>query len=240
MGNRFHALLFLLFLIPLSGFCSENEGDYTGQNRWDDNGLSVIYHGRRDSKKIALTIDDGWVPDYDLLDYLEENHVPCTVFIPGKLIRFRADWIRRMNGMGFEICGHGYSHRLLPFLPEEEQRRELNKTDEALNAITGKAPRLVRPSGGRLDGPFPSLPVVRSEGYTVVLWDNDAKGYNKRDTVESQLAWLWEHLQPGNIILSHFGSSLHTREVLSEWIPQVREMGYEFVLVSELIENMEK
>ena len=240
MGTKSLFALCFFCLIFSAGFCGDGDGtDSHDLNQWDQKGLAVISHGSRESKKIALTIDDGWVPDYPLLEYLEENRIPCTVFIPGKLLYYRPEWVRRMDGMGFEICGHGYSHHLLPFMTEEEQTEELRKTGEALMELTGKLPLLVRPSGGRLDGPYPSLPLLRRSGYTVVLWENDVRGYAKGDTVESQLAWLWEHLQPGNIILSHFGDSLHTREVLSQWVPQVRAMGYEFVLVSELIGDLE-
>jgi peptidoglycan-N-acetylglucosamine deacetylase len=233
-------LLLLLILFPLTADNKENYATYPGQNQWDDEGPAVIYHGRRDRKKIALTIDDGWVPDYELLELLEELDVRCTVFIPGKLIYARPEWIKYMKERGFEICCHGYSHKLLPFLSEEEQEEEIRETWEAISDIADGGPLLVRPSGGRLDGPHPSLPILRQLGYTVILWDNDVRGYNKSDTVDSQLDWLWEHLQPGNIILSHFGDVLNTKEVLSRWIPMVREEGYEFVLVSELLEDMEE
>jgi peptidoglycan-N-acetylglucosamine deacetylase len=211
-----------------------------GQNLWDGDGLSVIFHGRRDSRKIALTIDDGWVPDGELLDFLEEQGVRCTVFIPGKIIAMRPEWIRRMDRMGFEICSHGYSHRLLPFLSAEEQEGEIRRTEALIREITGKSSPLIRPSGGRLDGPEPTLPILRDLGYTAVLWENDVRGYSKHDPLDSQLEWLWDHLQPGNIILSHFGESLHTRQVLEIWIPQVRARGYEFVTVSELMGDLEK
>ncbi|MDC7223449.1 MAG: polysaccharide deacetylase family protein [Spirochaetales bacterium] len=239
MGKGFFLLPLFLLGALLYGDSPDNSLLYNGQNQWDEQGPAVIYHGRRDSKKIALTIDDGWVPDYELLDFLEEQGVRCTVFIPGKIVASRPEWIRRMKEMGFEICCHGYSHKLLPFLSEEEQIREVRDTEVLLRELTGETPPLMRPSGGRLDGPYPTLPVMRDLGYTVILWDNDLRGYGKKDTVESQLDWLWEHLQPGNIILSHFGDALNTREVLIRWIPQVRERGYEFVLVSELLSDME-
>ncbi|MDC7220963.1 MAG: polysaccharide deacetylase family protein [Spirochaetales bacterium] len=230
--------LLFLCLFPLFG---ETDSAYTGQNQWDEEGPALIYNGRRDVKKIALTIDDGWVPDYELLDFLEEENIPCTVFIPGKLVNYRPEWILRMDEMGFEICGHGYSHHLLPFKTKEEQIEEIHKTESVLKELTGKdVPRLLRPSGGRLDGPQPTLPILRELGYTAILWDNDVRGYYESDTTERQLAWLRKHLQPGNIILSHFGESMRTREVLALWIPEVRAQGYEFVLVSELLEDWEE
>ena len=216
------------------------EVDYPDQNHFDEKGVAVVYHGRRDLKHIALTIDDGWVPDYELIHFLEREQVSCTVFIPGKLMVLRPEWIAEMDMLGFEIGSHGFSHKLLPFLSREEQIQELKNTNQILEEITGKTTQLVRPSGGRLDGPHPSLELIREQGYTIVLWDNDIRGYSKQESVEDQLNWLWDHLQPGNIILGHFGDSLNTREVLEIWIPLVREMGYEFVTLSELIGELEE
>jgi peptidoglycan/xylan/chitin deacetylase (PgdA/CDA1 family) len=236
-------LLFILFVnFSLYGqeLLVSNQNDYHDQNLFDEQGVYLIYHGRRDLKQIALTIDDGWVPDYELLDFLERENVSCTVFIPGKLMSFRSQWIRKMDIQGIEIGSHGYSHRLFPFMPPGDQIKELEDTNRILFQLTGKNTTLIRPSGGRLDGPYPSLELMREQGYTVVLWENDVRGYDQHESVDDQIDWLWEHLQPGNIILSHFGESLRTKKVLEIWIPLVRERGYEFVTVSELIKGLEE
>lgn len=230
---RVIVLFLLMVILPLFG------EDYGSRNLFDEKGPAVIYHGRRDRRQIALTIDDGWVPDYGLIDFLERERVSCTVFIPGKLMAYRPDWVKRLDRMGAEIAGHGYSHKWLPYLPFERQREELDATQALIGDITGKTCYLIRPSGGVLDGPYPSLELMRDRGYTVILWENDVGGYGTSDTLESQLDWLWNHLRPGNIILSHFGDSLRTREVLEIWVPQVRALGYEFVTVGRMLEEME-
>lgn len=214
--------------------------DYNDQNLFDELGVSLLYHGRRDIKQIALTIDDGWVPDYELLNFLKEEDVACTVFIPGKIMKLRPQWIKDMTHQGIEIGSHGYSHKLFPFMTPDEQIFELEETNKILFKITGKKTKLIRPSGGRLDGPYPSLELMREQGYTVVLWENDVRGYGRSESIEDQLNWLWEHLQPGNIILSHFGDSLRTKDVLERWVPLVRKRGYEFVTLSELIGELEE
>jgi len=195
----------------------------------------VVTHGDRDRTQICITIDDGWVPDWDLIHFLEEEEVPFTAFIPGKIAAMRPDWVRYLSEKGIRIGNHGYLHHGLSGMTEEEIRDDLKRAKETLEDLTGEFYPYLRPPGGLYDERV--LNIASEMGYTVVMWENDVLGYWKDSTIESQLDYLYSKLQNGNIILSHFGQSLHTEAVFRIFIPKAREMGYEFVTLDELLEE---
>lgn len=194
---------------------------------------NVYYHGPRDVKKIALTIDDGWVNDQPLLNLLVSYGITCTVFIPGIVAEKKPDFIRSLDALGFEVCNHSYSHRILTGLSSEEILKEIRDGQAAITKITGKRYPYFRPSGGKINDKV--LAAAASEGYAVILWDSDALGYWPDRPLETQLDNLRTHLMNGNIILSHFGAKLRTCEVLQIFIPECLKQGYSFVTVTELL-----
>ena len=198
----------------------------------------VIYSGHRASKKVALTLDDGWVDDEPLLELLLSYNIKCTVFIPGRVAAARPEFVRKLDSYGFEVCNHTYSHSFLTRLSDDQIRKELNKAQTELFSLTGKSYPYMRPPGGNCDARIASI--AAEEGYMVILWDNDVQGYRDNQTVEDQLKYLRFFKKPGNIILAHFGASLHTYEVLKILIPEMLEEGYEFVTITELLEEEER
>ncbi len=196
----------------------------------------VYYNGPRDVKKIALTIDDGWVDDKPLLELLSSYGITCTVFIPGVVAEKRPEFVRSLDALGFEVCNHSYSHRVLTELSEAEILKDIRDGQAAITKITGKRFPYFRPSGGKINAKV--LSAAASEGYKVILWDNDVLGYWPERPIETQLAYLREHAQSGNIILSHFGAKLRTCEVLKVFLPEYVKKGYSFVTVTELLKGL--
>ena len=197
----------------------------------------VIRNGSRMEKKIAITIDDGWVDDEPLLDLLTAHGIRCTVFIPGKVAEERVGFVKKLDELGFEVCNHTYSHLVLTPLNDEEVIQDIRMGQEKLTEITGKIYPYFRPSGGLYDERVGNL--IAAEGYYIILWDNDVMGYKEEQTLEDQLDYLRSHTENGNIILSHFGSKLRTRRVLEIFIPEMLAKGYEFVTVTDLIRSIE-
>ena len=196
----------------------------------------IYRHGSRLSKKVALTIDDGWVEDEDLLDLLAEYGIKCTVFVPGKVLAERPEWVKRLSGRGFEVANHTYSHRLLTGMTDAEIESDVLRAQAVITRLTGKTYPYIRPSGGAVDERV--LRVLARLGYIVVMWENDVLGYWKDRPIETQFKYIRDHRAGGNIILSHFGSALRTTRVLRVIIPEMIADGYEFVTITELFREM--
>ena len=195
----------------------------------------VIANGDRTVKKVALTLDDGWVEDEALLALLKKYRIRCTVFIPGRVAALRPQWIKKLDKEGFEVANHSYSHRTLTALSDEELSKDVLAGQALITKLTGKTYPYFRPPAGAVNDRV--LRVLADLGYKVILWDNDVLGYLKGGTASSQLANLRTYKKNGNIILAHFGSALRTAEVLKTFIPEMLAEGYEFVTVTELLKG---
>lgn len=196
---------------------------------------SVYFNGNRKEKKIALTLDDGWVEDQQLLDLLVEYKIKCTVFVPGKVVKKRPQWIKKLDSMGFEVCSHTYSHHWISRMSDKQLINELRATQKAIYSVTGKNYPYFRPPAGKYTKG--NLKTIAREGYYLILWDNDLKGYNQSDSVDSQINYFRKFKKNGNIILGHFGKRLRTYQVLKVIIPEMIKEGYRFVTITELLDT---
>ena len=109
-----------------------------------------------DSRKIAITFDDGPHPYYteQLLDGLQERGVKATFFVTGMHAEQYPELICRMSEEGHLIGNHTYSHMQLRSGNREEFRKELIKTNEVISGITGEEVLYVRPPYGSWDKSF--------------------------------------------------------------------------------------
>jgi len=128
-------------------------------------------HGSRESRRIALTFDDGPDPDRTpaLLDTLAALGAPATFFLLGRAVEKNPELAARIAREGHEIGNHTYNHRYLPLQRSSSVARELAEADATIARATGVVPTLARPPyGGR--SPFTVRAFARA-GKRVVLWD---------------------------------------------------------------------
>ena len=109
-----------------------------------------------DSRKIAITFDDGPHPYYteQLLDGLKERGVKATFFVTGMHAEQYPDVIRRMNDEGHLIGNHTYSHMQLSSSNSDVFKEELIRTNDAIEQLTGQEVQYVRPPYGTWDKKF--------------------------------------------------------------------------------------
>lgn len=185
-------------------------------------------------KKIALTFDDGPAAETEaILDVLKEQQVPATFFIIGLLGKKYPSVLNRMDAEGHVIGNHSYYHSFnFDWKSAKYMTKELNDTNEAIKTAIGKSPKLFRPPYG-VTNPNLARAVNRtgmySIGWNIRSFDTTAKTHHKL------LKKLNAKLKGGNIILLHDSMTI-TREILTEFIINAREMGYTFVRVDNLLD----
>ena len=183
---------------------------------------------------IALTFDDGphatLTPK--LLDMLAARNLKATLFVVGQNAAEYPEILKRAVREGHEIANHSWSHPNLGKMSDEGVRRELQKTDDAIVAATGKRPTLLRP-------PYGSLTVnqrrwIHDEfGYRIIIWDVDPLDW-KRPGPSVVTARILKETKAGSIILVH---DIHapTIEAMPATFDQLVKKGFKSVTVTELL-----
>ena len=120
-------------------------------------------------------------------------------------------------------------------MSHEERVAEVEKGYAAIEAVTGtEASRIFRAPGGNF-GPE----VVHSIGPLIkaeIGWNIDSGDWSKpgADTIVSHLENAW----PGSIVLMHDGGGdrSQTVEALKVALPRLKERGYRFITIDELMQ----
>ncbi|HEX9094103.1 MAG TPA: polysaccharide deacetylase family protein, partial [Coriobacteriia bacterium] len=137
-----------------------------------------------------------------------------------------------MKSHGFEVANHTWDHKDLTKLSSASVRSELAKTQEAISAVTGNQAPYMRPPGGAYDGNVKRI--AADMGYSVVMWNRSIADTSKLATPEQLYKNALKDLQPGDIILAHWGRP-YTYAALAMVLPELEKRGYRAVTISELI-----
>jgi polysaccharide deacetylase family protein (PEP-CTERM system associated) len=103
----------------------------------------------------------------DLLRLLDRRRVRATFFVLGWVAERHPGLIRRVLEEGHAIACHGYGHRFVHNLTPAEFERDLLRSGEILESITGRRPtgyRAPRWSLGR--GALWAIPLLVQHGFT--------------------------------------------------------------------------
>ncbi len=196
-----------------------------------------------DDKVVALTFDDGpWdTTTKQILDILKENGAVATFFTIGNQIAGHEDLVREAVANGNEVCTHTWDHAdgsgqgvNLTYMSPQEQIDEVEKGRQAITDATGvEAPTIIRSPGGNFYGDTIQIlePYVTAE----INWNIDTEDWRRPgvDAIVQQI----ESAQPGDIILMHDGGGdrSQTVEALSIALPYLKEQGFSFVTIDQLL-----
>lgn len=201
-----------------------------------DKGPSAVYSVETDKKLIALTFDISWGKKRPgpILDILKEKGVDkATFFLSSPWSQSETDIVKRIMDMGYEIGSHGHKHVNYSELSDQEIRNQIQKSDQILTELIGRKPNLIRLPNGDFDKRV--LNIADDLGYTVVQWDTDSRDW-MNPGVDQIVNRVLKKAHPGDIVLLHASDSVkQTHLALPIIIDKLRERGYEFVTVSELI-----
>lgn len=208
------------------------------------------------AKVVALTFDADMTADqgpraargerFDnpgLIEALRTLKVPSTVFMTG---RWAEEYPAQAKSIGtdalFETANHSYSHYAFTAdcygLPVVDPSRMLADVERARHAferagVRNTVPYFRFPGGCHDDA---ALRAVAPAGVTAVQWDvvsGDAFATDPEAVAEQVLAGV----KPGSLVVMHCTRSAApvTEEAVRHIVPALRDRGYRFVKVSELM-----
>ena len=203
-------------------------GDASGEEEGAESRSGV--EPGEDTKKIALTFDDGPHPRYteELLDGLAERDVKATFFLWGQNIEGREEIIERMAREGHLIGNHTYYHVDITRLSQREACREILDTSEKITAITGQPVEYIRPPFGNWDKELECEVMMLP-----IFWSVDTLDWTTKN--EDQIVQkVVTKIEENDIILMHDSYDSTVKAAL-RIVDLLQAEGYEFVTADELI-----
>ncbi|MFB2917037.1 MULTISPECIES: polysaccharide deacetylase family protein [Aerosakkonema] len=189
-----------------------------------------------EKKVIALTFDDGPWPKTTLqvLEILNKNNIKATFFWVGRCVKNFPQIAQQVVAQGHAIANHTWSHSYRKMKPSQAAK-EIEDTAELIYKTTGVKTFLFRPPGGLLNnGP---ADYAKEKNYAIVKWSNDPMDYRPLPAYKLVKNVL-RKAKSGDIVLLHDGGGNHSATVkaLPEIIDKLKQQGFEFVTVPQLLE----
>jgi peptidoglycan/xylan/chitin deacetylase (PgdA/CDA1 family) len=211
-------------------------------------------------KVIALTFDlcetANDIAGYDaaIVNYLRDNGIKATFFAGGKWMRSHQEKTQQlMVDPLFEVGNHSWSHANLRLATEKEIANEILWTQAQYELLWEDLERQCKRVG--IDSEMsniPKVPIVfrfpfgtcnslslkklNNFGLAAIQWDVVTGDPAAGQTADNITRTVLAETKPGSIIICHANGRGHgTAEALPRVIPALRNKGFEFVTVSELL-----
>ena len=192
------------------------------------------------NKAIALTFDDGPWPIYteQVLDILKEHDIKATFFMIGQHLKHHSEIGQKVVEAGHALGNHTWNHHYHN-VPREVAAKEIEDTAALIYEITGFKTEWFRPPGGVLNNGLNDY--ARSQNYAVAMWSSDAResSFSSSGALANNVL---NSAKPGGIVLLHDGGGNRsaTVQALPIIITKLKERGYRFVTLPELLEIYEQ
>lgn len=225
----------VLVLAGLTGVHYKETGSLVPTSGAASNRQLPIYCVQTEEPKIALTFDAAWGNEDTpkIMEILKKHNIKVTFFMTGGWVDTYPDDVKRILAEGHDLGNHSQNHKNMSQLSDAEKETELMSVHNKVKELTGYEMFLFRPPYGDYDSAV--ISTARKCGYYAIQWDVDSLDW-KDYGVESILKTVTEneHLGNGSIILCHNGAK-YTAQALDTMITTLKDAGYTFVPLSELI-----
>jgi peptidoglycan/xylan/chitin deacetylase (PgdA/CDA1 family) len=187
-------------------------------------------------KVVALTFDDGPDPagTQAILDTLKSRQVPATFFLIGHDVAAHPDLARDLAAAGHELGNHSFSHDHMIGVTPAWVADEVEATDALIRTTGYTGDILFRPPYGKKLLALPHY--LAAHDRTTITWDVEPDSEGTPDTATVTSATLGQ-VRPGSIVVLHamYRAREQTRQAIGPIIDGLKQRGYRFVTVSQLL-----
>jgi len=235
-GRKIKNILFILvtaFFAALVAYIQNEEMTVFSTS----NGPRALSNVETNKKQITLSFDVGWGDDNlkPMLDYLDDNKIPATIFITGEWAERHAELVEEMKNKGFEIESHGYNHKPYTTLKPYEIKRDISLANTAIEKAGGGKPTYIRPPEGKINQEV--IKTVTTTQQQIVLWNINPQDWKLRKA-QAIAQEVIQQTTNGSIIRLHGSdSAIQTLKALPIIIGQLKQKGFTFVTLTELISD---
>ena len=181
-------------------------------------------------KVVALTFDDGPSKNVTmkLLDLLDKYDVKVTFFVVGDFVEANPDVLQEEFKRGHTIGLHTLHHDYSWVKDTQGAIQNLQDEEDMIYELCGIRPYLFRPPGGIMNSKL-----LQALARPAIIWDVDPQDWKYKDA-DHVYNEVMNQVTSGDIVLSH---DLYesTYQAYVRIIPALKERGYRFVTVDELL-----
>jgi len=190
---------------------------------------------------VALTFDacatkkqaNGF--DRKVFEILAREQIPATLYLSGRWVEKHPSAAKIIAAAPWiELGNHTYSHPRLTLMRKERIRMQIRRTNTILDKKIGRPALSLRPPAGAWSAKV--VKIANEEQLPVVLWSvisGDAGGHVPAARMDRTVL---EQAKPGAIIIFHINKRApFTKKALPDIIAGLREKGFHFVTVSQLL-----
>lgn len=199
----------------------------------------IVPRVETNNKVVALTFDDG-PTEYtqDVLKTLQEKDTKATFFVMGSQLEKNPQIGKAISLAGHELGNHSYSHQRMWFKSQSFIADEIEKTNTLIRETGYNGDIHFRPPYSKKIFGLPWYLSQHNIKTIMVDVEPDTYGSDADFLVEYTL----ENTKSGSIILLHpfCDTCSGQRDAISRIIDGLRNEGYQFLTVSQLLSYDEK
>ena len=190
---------------------------------------------------VALTFDacatrkqaNGF--DRKIFEILAKDQIPATFYLTGRWVEKHPSAAKVIAAAPWiEFGNHTYTHPRLTLTRKERIQQQIRRTNKIIEKKMGRPALTLRPPAGAFNAAVVQL--ANQEHMPVVLWSivsGDAGGHVPAARMDRAVL---DQAKPGSIIIFHINKRApFTKKALPDIIAGLREKGFRFVTVSQLL-----
>ena len=193
---------------------------------------SPIYRGHPDKPMVSFIINVAWGNEYlpEILASLKKHQVKASFFLEGRWVKNNPELAKMIVSAGHEVGNHSYTHPDMKRLAAAQTREQLLKTNEVIEAATGKKSIwFAPPSGSYRDE---TVKIAAEYKMKTVMWTVDTIDWQK-PTPDQLINRVISKIDNGSMVLMHPTES--TAKSLDRLITLIEEKGLRIGTVSDLM-----
>lgn len=193
---------------------------------------SPIYRGHPDKPMVSFIINVAWGNEYlpEMLAALKKHQVKASFFLEGRWVKNNPELAKMIVSAGHEVGNHSYTHPDMKRISAAQIREQLNKTNEVIEAATGKKSIwFAPPSGSYRDE---TVTIAAEFKMKTVMWTIDTIDWQK-PSPDQLINRVTSKISNGSMVLMHPTES--TAKSLDTLITLIEEKGLKLGTVSDLM-----
>lgn len=196
--------------------------------------FNVICAGNTTNKEIAISFDDGPLPEYTpaILQILRQHDVKATFFCIGNRAEANKELFKQVYDEGHIIGNHSYSHSpVFDLFSAKKMTDDLQQMSTVARQVLGLQLKWFRPPYGVTN---PNLKkAVMNGNFKSIGWNIRSLDTTIKDK-DKLLEKVMKALKPGAVILFH-DTCKSTSDMLPEFLQKVKASGYAIVPMDKLL-----